>query len=48
LICQSYDDKDNAIVYEYAAENDDHADFSHVNERNRVRSANRYSSVCQR
>jgi RHS repeat-associated protein len=42
LICQSYDDKGNAIVYEYAAENDDNVDQSLVNERNRVRSANRY------
>jgi RHS repeat-associated protein len=42
LICQSYDDKGNAIVYEYAAENDDHVDLSQINERNRVRSANRY------
>lgn len=42
LICQSYDDKGNAIVYEYVAENDDNVDLSHVNERNRVRSANRY------
>ena len=42
LICQSYDDKGNAIVYEYAAENDDNIDLSQVNERNRVRSANRY------
>lgn len=42
LICQSYDDKGNAIVYAYVAENDDNVDLSHVNERNRVRSANRY------
>ena len=42
LICQSYDDKGNAIVYEYVAENDDNVDLSRVNERNRVRSANRY------
>ena len=42
LICQSYDDKGNAIIYEYAAENDDNVDLSQVNERNRVRSANRY------
>jgi len=42
LICQSYDDKGNAIVYEYVAENDDHVDFSQINERNRVRTANRY------
>jgi len=42
LICQSYDDKGNAIAYEYAAENDDNVDLSQVNERNRLRSANRY------
>jgi RHS repeat-associated protein len=42
LICQSYDDKGNAIVYEYVAENDDNVDHSLVNEQNRVRSANRY------
>lgn len=42
LICQSYDDKGNAIVYEYVAENDDNVDRSHVNELNRVHSANRY------
>jgi len=42
LICQSYDDKGNAIVYSYAAENSDNIDLSLVNERNRVRTANRY------
>lgn len=42
LICESYDDKGNAIVYEYAAENDDNIDRGQANERNRVRSANRY------
>ena len=42
LICQSYDDKGNAIVYEYVAENDANVDLSQVNERNRVRAANRY------
>jgi hypothetical protein len=42
LICQSYDDKGNAIVYEYAAENDDDVDRTKVNERNRLRTANRY------
>ncbi|MEH2539207.1 SpvB/TcaC N-terminal domain-containing protein [Bradyrhizobium sp. AZCC 1699] len=41
-ICESYDDKGNAIAYEYAAENDDNADRSQANERNRVRTANRY------
>ena len=42
LICESYDDKGNAIVYEYAAENDDKLDRSTANERNRLRTANRY------
>ncbi len=42
LICESYDDKGNAIVYEYAAENDDRVDRGQANERNRVRTANRY------
>lgn len=42
LICQSYDDKGNAIVYEYADENDKDIDGTQVNERNRVRTANRY------
>jgi RHS repeat-associated protein len=42
LICQSYEDKGNAIIYEYVAENDDNVDLSRINERNRVRSANRY------
>jgi hypothetical protein len=42
LICESYDDKGNAIVYEYAAENDDNIDRGQTNERNRVRTANRY------
>src|SRR5215831_10030223 len=35
LICQSYDDKGNAIVYEYAAENEENVDLADVNERNR-------------
>jgi RHS repeat-associated protein len=42
LICQSYDDIGNAITYNYASENGDNVDLSHINERNRVRSANRY------
>jgi RHS repeat-associated protein len=42
LICESYDDKGNAIVYEYAAENDKGVDLSQANERNRSRIANRY------
>ncbi len=42
LICTSYDDKGNAIVYEYAAENDAAVDRTLANERNRTRTANRY------
>ena len=42
LICQSCDDKGNAVIYEYAAENDDNVDRTQANERNRVRTANRY------
>ncbi|WP_240475340.1 SpvB/TcaC N-terminal domain-containing protein [Vulgatibacter incomptus] len=42
LICASYDDKGNAIVYEYAAENDAGVDRALANERNRVGTANRY------
>ncbi|MHC1764911.1 MAG: SpvB/TcaC N-terminal domain-containing protein [Verrucomicrobiia bacterium] len=42
LICQSYDDKGNAIVYKYAEEDDGNVDRSQANERNRVRTANRY------
>jgi RHS repeat-associated protein len=42
LICSSYDDKGNAILYEYAAENNDGVDLHQANERNRVRTANRY------
>lgn len=45
LICQSYDDKGNAIVYKYKAENSDSIDLSQVHEKNRTslgRSANRH------
>jgi len=42
LTCESYDDKGNAIVYEYAAENDINVNRMHANERNRVRTAHRY------
>ncbi|HKM53948.1 MAG TPA: SpvB/TcaC N-terminal domain-containing protein, partial [Isosphaeraceae bacterium] len=42
LISESYDDKGNAIIYEYAAENDHGVDLTAANERNRVRTANRY------
>ena len=52
LICESYDDKGNVIVYEYKAENSENVDLSQVHERNRTenpqdkdkanRTANRY------
>ena len=42
LICQSYDDKGNAIIYQYAEENDDNIVRTLSNERNRARTANRY------
>jgi hypothetical protein len=45
LICESYDDKGNAIVYEYKAENGDGVDLGQPHERNRtetIRAANRY------
>lgn len=42
LICESYDDKGNAIVYEYAAENGHNVDLAQAHERNRIRTANRY------
>jgi RHS repeat-associated protein len=42
LICESYDDKGNAVLYEYVAENAEGVDASQTNERNRARSANRY------
>ncbi len=42
LICQSYDDKGNALVYQYVAEDDRDIDHTQANERNRVRTANRY------
>jgi RHS repeat-associated protein len=42
LICASYDDKGNAVLYQYAAESDQHVDRGQANERNRGRAANRY------
>ena len=42
LIAESYDDKGNAIVYEYAAEDDRGVDRTLANEARRVRTANRY------
>lgn len=42
LICESYDDKGNAIRYEYKSENSDGVNLSAANEKNRNRSAQRY------
>jgi RHS repeat-associated protein len=42
LICRSFDDKGNAIVYDYVAENAEGVDLNLANERHRERSANRY------
>ncbi|MDP1822771.1 MAG: SpvB/TcaC N-terminal domain-containing protein [Archangium sp.] len=42
LLSESYDDKGNAIFYEYAAENDAGVDKTLANERNRARGAARY------
>src|SRR5215216_462421 len=42
LISESYDDKGNAIRYEYKQENLDEGDLSAVSERNRTRTAQRY------
>jgi RHS repeat-associated protein len=42
LICQSQDDKGNAILYTYTGENPSNIDASQANESNRSTSANRY------
>ena len=45
LVCESYDDKGNALYYEYERENSKQIDLAHVHERNRTddsRSANTY------
>ena len=42
LICASYDDRGNAIVYSYVGEDDANVDRFQLNERNRSRLANRY------
>jgi RHS repeat-associated protein len=42
LLCRSYDDKGNAIFYDYAAENDVGVDLTRSSERCRIRTANRY------
>lgn len=42
LICESYDDKGNAIVYEHKPEDSAGVETSQANERNRIRTVNRY------
>ena len=45
LICQSYDDKGNVIVYRYKEDNSDNLDLAQANEQNRTtdtRKVNRY------
>jgi RHS repeat-associated protein len=42
LICSSHDDKGNAILYDYVAENDRGIDPTKPSERSRTRIANRY------
>lgn len=42
LICESYDDKGNAIRFEYKPENSDGVDLAAANEKNRTRTAQRY------
>jgi RHS repeat-associated protein len=42
LICESYDDKGNGIIYQYEPENGDGVDLAKTSERGRVRTANRY------
>lgn len=42
LLCESYDDKGNAIVYEYAAEDDQRVNRMRASEQNRQRAAQRY------
>ncbi len=42
LICQSYDARGNAILYDYVPEDGRNVDLGLANERNRVRTAHRY------
>ena len=42
LICESYDDKGNVIVYDYKEEDSLNVDHAKANERNRTGTANRY------
>ncbi|MER2603014.1 MAG: SpvB/TcaC N-terminal domain-containing protein, partial [Candidatus Competibacter phosphatis] len=42
LICETRDDKGNAVIYRYQAEDGKDVDLAQANERNRERTANRY------
>jgi RHS repeat-associated protein len=42
LVCESYDDKGNAVVYEYIKDNEDNVDLTQSGEQHRSRGANRY------
>jgi RHS repeat-associated protein len=42
LICRSYDDRSNAILYDYTAENDRGVDLTKPSEHSRTTTANRY------
>lgn len=42
LICESYDDKGNIIMYNYVKENDENVDLTCINEHNRICTANKY------
>ena len=42
MICESHDDKGNAIIYRYRAEDSTGVDVARANERNRTRSATRH------
>ncbi len=44
LLCESYDDKGNAIVYEYKQENSDDVDISFPQEKNRLAYARSYAN----
>jgi len=47
LICETYDDKGNAMVYRYKGEDAVAVDLGAANERNRIRSAQRYLKSIQ-
>lgn len=42
LICETRDDKGNAVIFKYAEENEEKIDRTQANERNRAHTANRY------